>query len=379
MTARGARSKPPNDPLLGGDPAALPSPEASMPDLLTITAARRTFTTPEGKSFAALDGIDLVVGEGEFVTLLGPSGCGKTTLLRAIAGFEDLDGGRLLLDGNDLAQLPPHRRPVNTVFQSYALFPHMTVARNVGYALEVRGVSSTERQSRVADALAKVGLMGMDNRKPAQLSGGQRQRVALARAIVAEPRLLLLDEPLSALDRNLRQAMQLELKDLQSRLGIAFVFVTHDQEEALTMSDRIVVMRKGRIEQTGSPREVFRRPASRFVAEFIGETNLFPGQVANGTLVTDTGLRLSVPKGVADGPATAVLRPTDFALGQSGLTGRVTRAVYLGADLHLHVAPDAGGPEIGVLARDAANAPRNGDQVTLGYDPAAVHVMQGVA
>jgi spermidine/putrescine transport system ATP-binding protein len=350
-----------------------------MSDLLTIAAARRAFTTPEGKTFQALDGIDLTVGDGEFVTLLGPSGCGKTTLLRAIAGFEQIDSGAIALEGRDLTRLAPHHRPVNTVFQSYALFPHMTVARNVGYALEVRGVGTRDREARVADALDKVGLGGLGARKPAQLSGGQRQRVALARTIVAEPRLLLLDEPLSALDRNLRQAMQIELKDLQHRLGIAFVFVTHDQEEALTMSDRIVVMRSGRIEQAGTPRDIFRKPATRFVAEFIGETNLFQGRVTGGALVTDAGLRLTLPPGVADGPATAVLRPTDFALGTSGIAGRVTRAVYLGADLHLHVAPDGGGPEIGVLARDAANAPKDGDRVTLAYDPAAVHVMAGVA
>jgi spermidine/putrescine transport system ATP-binding protein len=350
-----------------------------MSNLLTITAARRAFTTPEGKTFPALDGIDLTVGDGEFVTLLGPSGCGKTTLLRAIAGFEQIDSGAITLDGRDLTRLAPHQRPVNTVFQSYALFPHMTVARNVGYALEVRGVGTREREARVADALDKVGLGGLGTRKPAQLSGGQRQRVALARAIVAEPRLLLLDEPLSALDRNLRQAMQIELKDLQHRLGIAFVFVTHDQEEALTMSDRIVVMRAGRIEQAGTPRDIFRRPATRFVAEFIGETNLFQGRVTDGALVTDTGLKLSLPPGAADGPATAVLRPTDFSVGSAGIAGRVTRAVYLGADLHLHVAPEDGGPEIGVLARDAANAPKDGDLVMLSYDPLAVHVMAGVA
>ncbi|MCU0826852.1 MAG: ABC transporter ATP-binding protein [Tabrizicola sp.] len=350
-----------------------------MPDLLTIAAARRAFTTPEGKTFQALDGIDLTVGDGEFVTLLGPSGCGKTTLLRAIAGFEQIDSGSITLDGRDLTRLAPHQRPVNTVFQSYALFPHMTVARNVGYALEVRGMARSDRERWVADALDKVGLGDLGTRKPSQLSGGQRQRVALARAIVAEPRLLLLDEPLSALDRNLRQAMQIELKDLQHRLGIAFVFVTHDQEEALTMSDRIVVMRSGRIEQAGAPRDIFRRPATRFVAEFIGETNLFAGRVQNGTLVTDAGQRIDLPAGTPEGLATAVLRPTDFALGTSGIPGRVTRAVYLGADLHLHVAPDSGGPDIGVVARDAANAPRNGDRVTLAYDPASVHVMAGVA
>lgn len=356
-----------------------------MPDFLTIAAARRAFATPEGQSFAALDGIDLTVGDGEFVTLLGPSGCGKTTLLRAIAGFEQIDSGTITLDGRDLTVLAPHQRPVNTVFQSYALFPHMTVARNVAYALEVRGVARVDRDAQVADALGKVGLTGMESRKPSQLSGGQRQRVALARAIVAKPRLLLLDEPLSALDRNLRQAMQLELKDLQHRLGISFVFVTHDQEEALTMSDRIVVMRAGRIEQVGTPRDIYRHPATRFVAEFIGETNLFPGTVDRGTLVTEHGMRLAIPPGSANGGcATAVLRPSDFTFGVEaedgwGISGEVTRAVYRGADLYLHVAPEGGGPAIGVIARDTAAAPREGARVTLTYDPARLHVMEGLA
>ncbi|MFT4151505.1 MAG: ABC transporter ATP-binding protein [Paracoccaceae bacterium] len=356
-----------------------------MKPLLEIRAARRIFTTPEGRSFAALDGVDLTVGDGEFVTLLGPSGCGKTTLLRAIAGFEALDDGAIRLEGADLTGLPPHRRPVNTVFQSYALFPHMTVARNVGYALEVQGAPRAQREAEVAEALAKVGLSDFGSRRPAQLSGGQRQRVALARAIVARPRLLLLDEPLSALDRNLRQQMQFELKDLQHRLGIAFVFVTHDQEEALTMSDRIVVMRAGRIEQAGPPREIYRRPATRFVAEFIGETNLLPATVTaisfDSALISVAGLDLTVPAaGLQPGARVlAAIRPADFALAPAGLPGTVRRATYLGADLHLKVAPDAEGPEIGVVARDTAQAPREGDRVFLSVDPAQVHLMEGAA
>jgi len=353
-----------------------------MSDLLTITGARRAFVTPEGRAVPALDGIDLAVHDGEFVTLLGPSGCGKTTLLRAIAGLEAIDAGAIMLEGRDLTRLPAHRRPVNTVFQSYALFPHMTVARNVGYAMEVRGLPRAEREAQVADALAKVGLEGMATRKPSQLSGGQQQRVALARAIVAKPRLLLLDEPLSALDRNLRQAMQIELKDLQHRLGITFVFVTHDQDEALTMSDRIVVMRSGRVVQAGTPREIFRRPATRFVAEFIGETNLLSGTVEGGAagpiLRTSGGLSLRIPPGTPPGArATAVLRPTDFTLGAEGIAGTVTRAVYRGADLHLSVAPEGGGPTLGAIARDNALAPQRGARVTLGYDPAAIHIMEG--
>ncbi|RWR29145.1 ABC transporter ATP-binding protein [Sinirhodobacter populi] len=354
--------------------------------LLEIRAARRSFTTPEGRDFAALDGIDLRVEDGEFVTLLGPSGCGKTTLLRAIAGFEQIDDGVIRLDGADIGPLPPHRRPVNTVFQSYALFPHMSVARNVGYALEVRGVARKAREAAVTEALAKVGLAEFGARRPAQLSGGQRQRVALARAIVAQPRLLLLDEPLSALDRNLRQQMQIELKDLQNRLGIAFVFVTHDQEEALTMSDRIVVMRAGRIEQAGPPREIFRAPKSRFVAEFIGETNLLPAVVratvgGMAELVLEGGQVLHVRADSLRPGAkvVAVLRPTDLAPAEQGLAGIVRRVIYLGADLHLRVEPEGGGDEIGVILRDAGRVPAQGERIVLGYDPARVHVMEAGA
>ncbi len=355
-----------------------------MTALLDIRAARRDFVTPEGGRVAALDGVDLSVGENEFVTLLGPSGCGKTTLLRAISGFEALDSGTINLEGRDLSGLPPFKRPVNTVFQSYALFGHMTVARNVGYALEVRGTPRAAREAEVATALEKVGLAGFGGRKPSQLSGGQRQRVALARAIIAKPRLLLLDEPLSALDRNLRQQMQIELKALQHTLGIAFIFVTHDQEEALTMSDRIVVMRAGRIEQIGTPREIYRHPRNRFVAEFIGETNLFAATVdrIEGDLAlarTAEGVALHLPaKGRKPGEAiTAILRPTDFAVGPDGIPARVTRAVYLGSDLHLIVQPAAGGQELRVTVRDGATAPDAGAMVHLSHDPALVHVLDG--
>ena len=353
-----------------------------MPGLLEIHEARRTFTMPEGRSLAALDGVTLAVEASEFVTLLGPSGCGKTTLLRTISGFEQLDGGAIRLDGEDLTRLPPFRRPVNTVFQSYALFSHMTVGRNVGYALEVRGVDRATRAREVGLALEKVGLAGLDARKPGQLSGGQRQRVALARAIIAKPRLLLLDEPLSALDRGLRQQMQIELKELQHALGIAFLFVTHDQEEALTMSDRVVVMRAGRIEQIGTPRDIYRRPQSRFVAEFIGETNLLRVTVdrIDGELAlarTAEGLELRLPgTGLRPGQkVTAALRPTELMLGGAGMRGTVLRAVYRGADVELRVVPVEGGPELGVITRDGPAAPAEGAPVTLGYDPNAIHVL----
>ena len=355
-----------------------------MDGLLQIRGARRVFATPEGGQVLALDGVDLDVGANEFVTLLGPSGCGKTTLLRAVSGFEDLDGGSIHLDGQDLSRLPPFKRPVNTVFQSYALFGHMTVARNVGYALEVKGVARAERDRAVGEALEKVGLAGFGGRRPSQLSGGQRQRVALARAIIGKPRLLLLDEPLSALDRNLRQQMQIELKALQNGLGIAFVFVTHDQEEALTMSDRIVVMRSGRIEQTGTPREIFRRPRTRFVAEFIGETNLFEtvvDRVENGEALLRTAeglaLRVAAAGHVPGGRAMVVLRPADFHLTDGdGIAGVVQRSVYLGQDLHLLVQPEAGGPGIRVTVRDGGAAPDVGATVRLGHDPATAHVLE---
>jgi spermidine/putrescine transport system ATP-binding protein len=271
---------------------------------------------------------------------------------------------------------------VNTVFQSYALFGHMTVARNVGYSLEVAGVAKAAREVQVAEALEKVGLGGMGARRPSQLSGGQRQRVALARSIIAKPRLLLLDEPLSALDRNLRQQMQLELKTLQHSLGIAFVFVTHDQEEALTMSDRIVVMRSGHIEQIGTPREIYRHPKNRFVADFIGETNLFAVTIdrveeAEALARTSEGVEMRLPSAgrKVGEQVTAILRPADFSLGATGIPGTVTRAVYLGSDLYFFVQPKAGGPEIRVIARDGAGFDE-GATVHLAHDPARVHVLE---
>ena len=222
----------------------------------------------------AVAGVDLEVGEGEFFTLLGPSGSGKTTLLRIVAGFERPDAGRVELEGRDITNTPPYLRNTNTVFQDYALFPHMTVAENIGYGLRVKGTKKPERQRRVERALDMVRLTGLGQRKPSQLSGGQRQRVALARAVVNEPEVLLLDEPLGALDLKLRQEMQIELKQIQQEVGITFVYVTHDQEEALTMSDRMAVMSNGQIEQIGTPVEVYERPATEFVAGFIGISNV---------------------------------------------------------------------------------------------------------
>lgn len=231
--------------------------------------------------FVAVDDVDLRVAAGEFLTLLGPSGCGKTTLLRMISGFETPTQGSVHLDGSDVTALPPYRRNVNQVFQSYALFPHLNVESNVGFGLRMKKTPRPEARVRVEKSIEMVGLAGMEKRKPDQLSGGQRQRVALARALVCEPKVLLLDEPLAALDAKLRRAMQLELKRLQQRLGITFIFVTHDQDEALVMSDRIAVVNKGRIEQIGPGREIYTRPATRFVADFLGQTNLLPARVTN--------------------------------------------------------------------------------------------------
>lgn len=243
-----------------------------MLETATITVSIRNLSRSFG-NVKAVDGVDLDIFSGEFLTLLGPSGSGKTTVLRMIAGFEKPDSGSIHLGGKDVAQLPPYERDVNTVFQDYALFPHMDVLSNIEYGLRVQGIEKGQRKSRAERALAQVRLEGFGDRKPAQLSGGQRQRVALARALVNKPSVLLLDEPLGALDLKLREQMQIELKELQREVGITFVFVTHDQEEALTMSDRIAVFNQGKIEQLGTPREIYESPGTPFVSEFVGQTN----------------------------------------------------------------------------------------------------------
>jgi putative spermidine/putrescine transport system ATP-binding protein len=248
--------------MTGGD-------QAKKNPALRIQGVRKNYG-----QVAAVAGVDLVVAGGEFFTLLGPSGSGKTTLLRLIAGFERPDAGRIELGGRDVTSLPPYERHTNTVFQDYALFPHMSVAQNIGYGLRIKGVPRQAREKRVQRALEMVRLAGLGNRRPNQLSGGQRQRVALARAVINEPEVLLLDEPLGALDLKLRQEMQIELKQIQKEVGITFVYVTHDQEEALTMSDRMAVMSNGQIEQIGPPVEVYERPATEFVAGFIGISNV---------------------------------------------------------------------------------------------------------
>ena len=296
----------------------------------------------------AVAGIDLDIAAGEFFSILGPSGCGKTTTLRMIAGFERPDGGSILLDGVDVVGRAPHLRNVNTVFQSYALFPHLTVAENVAFGLRYQGVSGEPMQRKVADALALVRLEGMEARRPDQLSGGQQQRVALARALVLGPSVLLLDEPLGALDARLRTTLQLELKALQRELGITFIYVTHDQQEALTMSDRLAVMRAGRVEQVGTPDEVYERPATAYVADFLGVSNLMPAQVvgddAQGRLrvrIGDLEVLAAAASGAVPGVARIAIRPERVVIEPAGATGEnrvpaiVERTVYVGASLQV--------------------------------------------
>ncbi|MEM1400405.1 MAG: ABC transporter ATP-binding protein [Pseudomonadota bacterium] len=300
----------------------------------------------------AVDQVDLDIADGEFFSLLGPSGCGKTTLLRMLAGFESPSSGQILLDGKDITDLPPNRRPVNMVFQSYAVFPHMSVDQNVGYGLKVDGVSSKDVAARVSEALAMVRLSPMAKRRPDELSGGQRQRVALARALIKRPRVLLLDEPLSALDKKLRAEMQFELVRLRNEVGITFIMVTHDQEEAMSVSSRIGVMDGGKIVQLGSPQEIYERPVNRFVADFIGSINLLDGTLQHGETkgpavrcpdlgadipVDDAG-RLEIGSEVSVGvrPEKVRLSP-DIDDGRGGLNGTVVETAYLGERSIHHV------------------------------------------
>jgi putative spermidine/putrescine transport system ATP-binding protein len=285
----------------------------------------------------AVDGVDLDVRQGEFFSMLGPSGSGKTTCLRMIAGFEMPTSGRILLEGEDVSRLAPYERDVNTVFQDYALFPHMSVAENVEYGLRVKRVPRDERRERVDEALAMVQLSAFGERKPAQLSGGQRQRVALARALVNRPKVLLLDEPLGALDLKLRQAMQIELKEIQQSVGLTFIYVTHDQEEALTMSDRLAVFSRGRVEQVGTPAEVYERPATGFVAGFVGVSNVLEGSAAEA--ITGDGQAFTIrPEKIALQDPGAPAGPDECSA-----SGHVREVVYLGAITRYIVQLDVGG------------------------------------
>ena len=364
-----------------------------MPEsIVRLEGARKTFPLPEGGVVTALGGIDLDVRKNEFLTLLGPSGCGKTTLLHAISGFVELDAGRIHVDGQDVTDWPPHKRPVNTVFQNYALFPHMSVGENVGYALSIAGVAKEERTKRVDAALGMVGLSGLGNRLPRQLSGGQQQRVALARAIIARPKLLLLDEPLSALDKNLRAAMRIELKNLQHELGISFVFVTHDQEEALTMSNRIAVLNGGAVQQIDTPDKIYNTPVNSFVASFIGASNLFEGRLESST----GGARVATPEGdivqCTQGAATgrsgaivALIRPEQFTLAspnpakQASLDVEIDQVVFVGSIFELYCHTASKKKIIATLPASegaAVNEASRNKKARLGYDPAAVHLIE---
>jgi putative spermidine/putrescine transport system ATP-binding protein len=285
----------------------------------------------------AVAGIDLEIADGEFFSMLGPSGSGKTTTLRMIAGFEQPTSGRILLHGRDVTGVPPFDRDVNTVFQDYALFPHMNVADNVGYGLMVRRVDRAERERRVTEALRMVRLTSFGHRKPSQLSGGQRQRVALARALVNRPRVLLLDEPLGALDLKLREEMQIELKAIQQQVGITFIYVTHDQEEALTMSDRLAVFNEGRIEQVGTPADVYERPTTPFVAGFVGTSNLLRGDAARAVIGSDGTFTVRPEKIRLADPGARVADDELSAMGE------IRDVIYLGSDTRYIVALEAGG------------------------------------
>ena len=342
---------------------------------------------------AAVDDIDLQIASGEFFSLLGPSGCGKTTTLRLIAGFEQPTAGQILLDGIDVSAVPPHKRNVNTVFQSYALFPFLTVFDNVAFGLKNKKLGSAELDKRVYDALELVSLRSFEKRRPGQLSGGQQQRVALARALVLQPSVLLLDEPLGALDAKLRRSLKVELKALQERVGITFLYVTHDQEEALTMSDRLAVMRDGKIVQVGPPTEVYEQPADTYVADFLGVSNLMPVDVVSRGPGSKCEVRLgeavlSVEHGGADAPdqAHAVIRPERVRIEEFGSAGpnrvpaMVERLVYLGSSTQVYLRL-AAGADIQVLLQNDGESGRleQGTPVYAYLAPDALRVLSGGA
>ncbi len=374
------------------DMSSAPPPDAGS----SVPAVEMHGISKRFGDVVAVDGVDLQIGDGEFFALLGPSGCGKTTTLRMIAGLDIPSEGRLAIFGEEVASWPPDRRPVNTVFQAYALFPHMTVAQNIAFGLQMRGIRGPDADRQVAEATALVQLEGMEHRRPSQLSGGQQQRVALARALVNHPKVLLLDEPLGALDLKLRQEMQVELKALQREVGITFVFVTHDQEEALAMSDRVGVMSEGRLLQVGTPAEVYEHPANRFVADFIGRTNLLEGVTESPSAVRlDAGAVVAANNDLATGlPVALSVRPEQVRLHGRGeapqgapcLDGVITDATYLG---HAFVYTIAIGPTAGASGTSAGEraatitarsetgsaALAAGDPVSVSWSPEATTVV----
>lgn len=344
-----------------------------MTDRLLLRGVSKSFG-----SARVLEPTDLTVHDGEFLTILGPSGSGKTTILRLIAGFMAPSSGRILFDDDDITKAPPHKRPFNTVFQDYALFPHMTVAGNVGYGPMIRGASRADVALRVAEVLDIVGLGQMAKRKPSQLSGGQKQRVALARAIINEPEVILLDEPLAALDAGLRRQMQLFLKDLQKRMGITFLFVTHDQEEAITMSDRIVVMNHGRIAQTGAPAEIYHAPTDLFVADFFGDINLLPGESdGQGLVRTEAGVLRST--GTLRGKVVAAIRPEMLSLraraDATSLDATVTRVIFTGPVIQVELKMGGCSITAKVTGGEAGLVPASGASARLSVPSAAVHLI----
>ncbi len=337
-------------------------------------------------SFVALEDVSLDIRDNEFFTLLGPSGCGKTTLLRTIAGFEDISEGAIKLYGENIADLPPNKRPVNTVFQQYALFPHMDVTRNVMFGLLRLGQDQAIARARVGEVLEMVQLTQFAERLPSQLSGGQQQRVALARALAPNPKVLLLDEPLSALDLKLRQAVRLELQQIQHETGITFIFVTHDQEEALTMSDRIAVISDGHLQQVGTAREIYEAPLNKFVADFIGETNLIDVSVSevsagNATCTLPGGAKFTCPaaQGAAPGAGHLSVRPERVAIvkpGKGHVQGATSRLVYLGTDMHVEVTL-SDGEKITVRVQNSADThiPTTGESVGIEFEPGAARLL----
>jgi spermidine/putrescine transport system ATP-binding protein len=386
--ARTTRSTPEGE-TSGGRSAVVDAGAADGLAAIDLVGVAKDFSARHG-SVAAVREVDLEIRRGEFFSLLGPSGCGKTTTLRMVAGFEEPSRGRVLLYGRDVTGVPPYRRDVNMVFQSYALFPHMTVADNVAFGLRRRGVGRAESARRAGEMLELVELSGKGESRPRELSGGQQQRVALARALVNHPRALLLDEPLGALDLKLRQAMQIELKRIQRDVGITFVYVTHDQNEALTMSDRLAVMNDGRIEQEGRPQEIYERPATRFVAGFIGTSNLLTGRVGRvsgerAVIEVSPEERIVLPlRGAGEraaGPGDEVeltVRPEKIVIsgGRPGtdgsvLRGTVAEVVYLGTSTNFSVTTTTGA-EMVVFRQNSASGdsqPGRGQDVWLSWDP----------
>jgi spermidine/putrescine transport system ATP-binding protein len=362
------------------DPASNGNPSVELRDV-----------TKRFGDFTAVDDLSLAIGEGEFFTLLGPSGCGKTTTLRMVAGFEEATEGQVLIDGADVVGLPPYRRPTNTVFQSYALFPHLSVTENVAFGLKRKGVEKAEIKRRVDEELERVGLAREANRRPAQLSGGQQQRVALARALVNLPKVLLLDEPLGALDLKLRKGLQVQLKQIQREVGITFIYVTHDQEEALTMSDRIAVMNHGRIEQVDHPEAIYDKPASTFVAGFIGVSNLMPGAItkggASGEVDLDTGVKVKTKANgfKAGDRCYAVVRPEKLEIGAGtrgdpSVEGLVESSLYLGTATQM-IVQLPGDVRMTVLVPNADESerqklPGGGAKVKLSWAPEHMHLVR---